>query len=55
MALPTNISTSRNAQRSQMWCVVSKGTQENGLRRLDSQKHALPTSIFAYANPEVGT
>lgn len=36
------------------WCALESGMQKGGLR-LDSQKHVLPTSIFACANPEVGT
>lgn len=42
------------ATAQQSWCALSTlaGMGQEG--RQDSVKHGLPTSIFAYANPEVG-
>lgn len=37
------------------WCALSTMAPQGGELRQDSPKHALPTSIFASANAEVGT
>lgn len=54
----SNVST-RTAKKEQAalgyWCVLSEMGTFGGKLRQDSPKHALPTSIFASANAEVGT
>lgn len=52
------VKTSRALAASSSWCVLSQTSQmgvERGENRLDHANSVLPTSIFAYAKPEVGT